>query len=87
MNQYSKPYHSRLSAIGNRVGAQGINDATTQINMEIEQHFRATGLTSDARWYHCRPIMITQNDYGLYLFNGDIGITLVDEEGNSTELR
>ena len=28
------------------------------------------------------PIMISRNDYGLGLFNGDIGIALVDADGN-----
>lgn len=29
-------------------------------------------------WYSGRPVLITQNDYSLGLFNGDIGITLRD---------
>lgn len=32
-------------------------------------------------WYHGRPIMILKNDYGLGLFNGDIGICLEDDHG------
>lgn len=28
------------------------------------------------RWYHGQPIMITRNDYGLKLYNGDVGIIL-----------
>lgn len=31
--------------------------------------------------YHGRPVLITANDYGLNLFNGDIGIVLHDEPG------
>ena len=31
-------------------------------------------------WYPGRPIMITQNNYHLGLYNGDIGICLLDEE-------
>jgi len=29
-------------------------------------------------WYSGRPILVTQNDYSLGLFNGDIGVTLSD---------
>jgi exodeoxyribonuclease V alpha subunit len=32
-------------------------------------------------WYHGRPVMITQNSYSKGLFNGDTGITLIDETG------
>ncbi len=31
-------------------------------------------------WYPGRPVMITCNDYALSLYNGDIGITLYDQE-------
>jgi exodeoxyribonuclease V alpha subunit len=33
-----------------------------------------------ARFYHGRPIMITQNDYSLKLFNGDTGIIFNDPD-------
>jgi exodeoxyribonuclease V alpha subunit len=29
-------------------------------------------------WYNGRPVMVTGNDYGLDLLNGDIGVTLTD---------
>ena len=32
------------------------------------------------RWYHGRPVMVTVNDYNLQLFNGDVGIALIDPE-------
>jgi exodeoxyribonuclease V alpha subunit len=28
-------------------------------------------------WYPGRPVMVTRNDYGLKLFNGDVGICLL----------
>ena len=31
---------------------------------------------SDPRWYEGRPVLVTGNDYGLRLMNGDIGIAL-----------
>jgi len=33
-------------------------------------------------WYPGRPVMITKNDYNLKLFNGDVGITVMDETNN-----
>lgn len=32
-------------------------------------------------WYVGRPVMITRNDYGLGLHNGDVGITMYDSNG------
>ena len=32
-------------------------------------------------WYHGRLIMVTQNDYNLGVFNGDLGVCLENEEG------
>lgn len=31
-------------------------------------------------WYHGRPIMIMQNNYNLGLYNGDVGLCLMDEK-------
>jgi exodeoxyribonuclease V alpha subunit len=39
---------------------------------------------SGSPWYAGRPVLITQNDYSLKLFNGDIGITL-PERGETGE--
>ncbi len=33
---------------------------------------------SGSPWYSGRPVLVTQNDYSLGLFNGDIGIALQD---------
>jgi exodeoxyribonuclease V alpha subunit len=35
-------------------------------------------------WYVKRPVMITENDYNLGLYNGDIGIALAVEEGDES---
>ncbi len=56
-----------------RRGARGVDD----INRRIERGLAETGLVdSDDPWYVGRPLMITANDYGLNLFNGDLGIVL-----------
>ena len=47
------------------------------LNRRIEEALNKKGLIRlGSRWYHGRPIMITCNDYGLKLFNGEIGIIL-----------
>jgi exodeoxyribonuclease V alpha subunit len=35
---------------------------------------------SGSPWYPGRPVLVTQNDYSLGLFNGDIGIALPDSD-------
>ncbi len=53
-------------------GVRGLNDA-------IEQRLEAAGLIRRrGEWYIGRPVMITRNDYGTRVFNGDIGLTLTD---------
>ena len=32
-------------------------------------------------WYPGRAVMVTENDYGLGLYNGDVGVTLADASG------
>ncbi len=52
-----------------------------RINETIEKILRLQGaIAGDERWYAGRPIMITRNDYGLKLFNGDIGMIWPDAE-------
>jgi exodeoxyribonuclease V alpha subunit len=53
-------------------GVVGLNEA-------IEQRFDTMGLIRKrGEWYLGRPVMITRNDYGTGVFNGDIGLTLFD---------
>ncbi|MGB1012149.1 MAG: exodeoxyribonuclease V subunit alpha [Thiolinea sp.] len=55
---------------------------TVQLNQQLGQVFRRqqAGATGNV-WYTGRPVMVTQNDYRQQLFNGDIGLTLKDEQG------
>jgi len=58
-------------------GVTGINDAVTQ-----RLRPQLSGEPGrDPRWYPGRPIMVTENDYDLGIFNGDIGITLPGKDG------
>ena len=52
------------------------------INAIVEQLLKAEGIISPGRrWYLGRPVMITKNDYRQRLFNGDVGIILLDPGG------
>ena len=52
-------------------------------NHKIEHFLKDKGfLTPQSGFYHNQPIMITQNDYHLKLFNGDIGLIREDKNGD-----
>jgi exodeoxyribonuclease V alpha subunit len=55
----------------------------TDINCRVLKQLQARKLiNSSAHWYSGRPVMITQNDAVLQLYNGDIGICMPDLENN-----
>lgn len=55
--------------------------SVAEINVRVEQHLAARELiTLSGQWYSGRPVMVTQNDSTVQLFNGDIGICLPDPE-------
>lgn len=61
-----------------RVGIEGVEN----INQQVEQILYNNGNSqANNPFYHGKPIMVTQNDYGLGLFNGDVGVIWTDEEG------
>ncbi len=58
-----------------RSGISGVSG----INRLIEQQLIKTGqIPAGVSWYPGRPVIILSNDYRLGLFNGDMGIALVD---------
>lgn len=61
-----------------RTGPFGVGHLNQEIALALEHE----GLIERiGEWYAGRPIMITRNDYGLRLYNGDIGIVLPDTAG------
>ncbi|WP_299020452.1 exodeoxyribonuclease V subunit alpha [uncultured Photobacterium sp.] len=52
------------------------------LNQRIERGLVRAGKINpgDETWYVGRPVMITRNDHGLGLYNGDIGIAMLDAE-------
>lgn len=58
-----------------RQGAEGVET----LNAQVERWLASAGLLEpEARFYENRPILITRNDYGLGLFNGDVGLVVRD---------
>ncbi len=57
-----------------RMGVEGMNHS-----VELSLARRGYNCHHD-NWYTGRPVLVTRNDYGLDLYNGDIGICLPDEK-------
>lgn len=57
------------------------------LNHRIERALAARRLVNphnDELWYHGRPVMVTRNDHGLGLYNGDIGICMLEADASSS---
>ena len=51
-------------------------------NRQVERWLtEATGEPLWSTWYAGRPILVTANDYGLKLYNGDTGVTVASPDG------
>ncbi|MCG8607438.1 exodeoxyribonuclease V subunit alpha [bacterium] len=56
-----------------RDGPQGANT----VNALIEKYVRGiVGAGRGSSWYRNQPVLVTQNDYTLQLYNGDLGVIL-----------
>ncbi len=56
-----------------RKGAWGVEGLNQRVTRAL---FSAGLIESEDLWYEGRPVLMTRNDYGLGLMNGDIGIAL-----------
>jgi len=67
-----------LAAI--RLGKQGVH----QLNQRIQGYLYGWKVLKEGgEFYEHRPVMVTQNDKSLNLFNGDIGIVRKNEAGEA----
>jgi exodeoxyribonuclease V alpha subunit len=57
-----------------RRGPHGVGAWTTRIEDWI-------GRDAAGEWYVGRPLLVTENDYGLQLYNGDTGVVVEREPG------
>jgi exodeoxyribonuclease V alpha subunit len=79
--QYKKLFsHLRSFAVlcALRRGPAGVQGLNRQIELYLGEH--GYHGCEENSWYHGRPVMINRNEYGLGLYNGDIGICLPDPE-------
>lgn len=66
-----------------RKGPWGVEGLNRRITSAL---FEAGLIESDQHWYEGRPVLMTRNDYGLGLMNGDIGIALRLPERDGPDL-
>lgn len=56
-------------------------NSVTDINSRVEQKLAQNGRIQIAGlWYSGRPVLVTQNNPALHLYNGDIGLCLPDKD-------
>jgi exodeoxyribonuclease V alpha subunit len=62
----------------NRQGKNSVADINQRVQLKLaeQQRIKLSGL-----WYSGRPVMVTQNNPALHLYNGDIGICIPDDSG------
>lgn len=61
-----------------REGPYGATHWNTLVQKWIGE---ATGQPAWSQWYAGRPLLVTANDYGLRLYNGDTGVTVAGADG------
>jgi exodeoxyribonuclease V alpha subunit len=63
---------------GHRRGPEGV--ATWMEHIENWLRAEVEGFATGTEWYVGRPLIVTENDYGLDLYNGDTGV-VIEAEG------
>ena len=64
-----------------RTGRRGVAEVNAALQARARQALAALDADPAADWFPGRPVIVRSNDYGLQLFNGDIGLALPDETG------
>ena len=64
---------------GHRRGAYGVSNWVARIESWLAE--AVEGFAVRGRWYPGRPLLVTENDYGLGLYNGDTGVIVSTQEG------
>jgi exodeoxyribonuclease V alpha subunit len=59
-----------------RRGPHGVSAWTAHIESWLADAL--AGFATEGRWYPGRPLLVTENDYGLRLYNGDTGVVVTD---------
>jgi exodeoxyribonuclease V alpha subunit len=62
----------------NRQGKNSVADINYRVEQKLAEQNR---IDLSGLWYSGRPVMVTQNNPALHLYNGDIGICMQDDVG------
>jgi len=78
--------HRALSALASfrvlcahRRGPYGVETWTDRIERWLANEVEGFG--AEGQWYVGRPLLVTENDYGLRLYNGDTGVVVATDTG------
>ena len=61
-----------------RDGPYGVRHWNEQVERWLADR---TGEAVGAQWYAGRPLLVTANDYGLGIYNGDVGVCVQGDQG------
>ncbi len=62
-----------------RRGPHGVSDWTRHVEAWLSASI--AGFSTIGEWYAGRPVLYTENDYGLQLYNGDTGVVVASPSG------
>ncbi len=62
-------------------GVNAVNRLLASAMSQMPSAGKQTGKNTRVNWFAGQPVMVRRNDYGLKLFNGDVGIVLPDVKG------
>ncbi|MDQ3410472.1 MAG: exodeoxyribonuclease V subunit alpha [Actinomycetota bacterium] len=65
-----------------RRGAHGVATWMERIERWLAEEI--DGFAAEGEWYAGRPLLVTENDYGLRLYNGDTGVVIAGADGRPT---
>ncbi len=81
--------HDALASLGtfrllcaHRRGPYGVSDWTSRVQAWLSAEIR--DLDVEQRDYVGRPLLVTENDYELGLYNGDTGVIVADQDGHAS---
>jgi exodeoxyribonuclease V alpha subunit len=84
--QQNKPFTDIYQAFNrfqvlcsNREGKNSVADINVRVTQKLAQQGR---IQIAGLWYVGRPVLVTQNNPALHLYNGDIGLCLADNSQN-----
>jgi exodeoxyribonuclease V alpha subunit len=67
-----------------RRGPYGVESWMARIERWLADDGSGPSTGPGGSWYIGRPLIVTENDYGLRLYNGDTGVVIRDDAGNAT---